>query len=95
MSDDEGMKTGGLTDESVCWGLHQATRELRDHWLKASENSRGGRRSSGNLNIASVGREMKPVSAHTGMEMHNGLLRDADMDEPGPANWVPYAHFGI
>ncbi|KAF2189925.1 hypothetical protein K469DRAFT_519559, partial [Zopfia rhizophila CBS 207.26] len=24
---------GGLTDESVCLGLHKATRKLRDHWL--------------------------------------------------------------
>jgi tetratricopeptide (TPR) repeat protein len=29
----ETMKDGGFTDESVCRGLHRASRELRDRWL--------------------------------------------------------------
>lgn len=30
----EGIRDRGMTDESVCWGLHNATRELRDQWLR-------------------------------------------------------------
>ncbi|KAI3317266.1 CHAT domain-containing protein [Xylariaceae sp. AK1471] len=36
----EAIRDGGLTDESVCRGLHKATIELRDRWLDILENNR-------------------------------------------------------
>ncbi|KAH7018869.1 CHAT domain-containing protein [Ilyonectria destructans] len=33
------MLKGGMTDESVCLGLHKATRELRQQWLDAGRGS--------------------------------------------------------
>ncbi|KAF5618607.1 hypothetical protein F52700_12127 [Fusarium sp. NRRL 52700] len=31
----------GLSDEAVSWGLHRASRELRDKWVKAQKQARG------------------------------------------------------
>jgi tetratricopeptide (TPR) repeat protein len=41
----EGMIDGGMTDDSVCWGLHKAIRELRDRWLDRSTETEVGSRS--------------------------------------------------
>jgi CHAT domain-containing protein len=40
----EGIRDGGMTDESVCHGLHRATRTLRDRWQQSltRRRSRGG-----------------------------------------------------
>jgi hypothetical protein len=35
----EEMIRGGMTDESVCLGLHTATRKLRDSWLGGAHGS--------------------------------------------------------
>lgn len=37
----EGMSAGGMTDESVCRGLHDASRAPRDRWLKIPVKTRG------------------------------------------------------
>ncbi|KAH7129154.1 CHAT domain-containing protein, partial [Dactylonectria macrodidyma] len=33
----QGIKDGGITDESVCWGLHNASRTLRDRWIQGMQ----------------------------------------------------------
>ena len=38
---------GSMTDESVCLGLHKASRELRDSWLSVQANARYRSRSLG------------------------------------------------
>ena len=38
----EGMREGGMTDESVCRGLHNASRSLRDQGLEMLPASEGG-----------------------------------------------------
>jgi len=38
----ETMKKKGFTDDSVCGGLHLATREHRDRWLDDSAQAKGG-----------------------------------------------------
>ncbi|PMD60760.1 uncharacterized protein K444DRAFT_652575 [Hyaloscypha bicolor E] len=40
----EGMRDGGMTDESVCRGLHNASRELRDRWLNTPAGDKHGHR---------------------------------------------------
>ncbi|KAH7000694.1 CHAT domain-containing protein [Ilyonectria destructans] len=35
----QGMRDGGMTDESVCLGLHIAARKLRDNWVDAFRES--------------------------------------------------------
>ncbi|KAL4745229.1 CHAT domain-containing protein [Aspergillus terricola var. indicus] len=39
----EGIREGDMTDDSVCRGLHKATRELRDRWLNNPSKVRRGR----------------------------------------------------
>ena len=92
----EGIRDGGLTDESVRRGLHRACRELRDRWLDSKGAPVGATRTiDSDQSATAVGR----VEAHSGRRD----LRDAEMsddDEPvaqtgGPLYWVPYIHFGV
>lgn len=93
----EGMNDGRMTDESVCRGLHQATRELRDRWLSAPANTRSGHRSVRQGIISWTGNDTETVGVYYRDERYSDLLRDADLDEEetGPANWVPYVHYGV
>ena len=73
----------GMTDDSVCLGLHIATRELRSRWMMENGLGTGHRIREGRRG----GRcPRKPV------------LYDSD-EEDGvrlkPAHWVPYVHFGM
>lgn len=42
----EGMRDRGMSDESVCWSLYRASRELRDCWLSGLSKTKCGSRSS-------------------------------------------------
>ncbi|KAI1327068.1 CHAT domain-containing protein [Xylariaceae sp. FL0255] len=76
------IRDGGMTDESVCWGLHQASRELRDIWKSsvlpgvndASNNIDGG---------ITLPRDVY-LSASDG--------EDEELERS--PYWVPYIHFG-
>ncbi|KAL4958638.1 CHAT domain-containing protein [Aspergillus stella-maris] len=88
-----------MNDESVCQGLHQAAREMRDRWVHAlpalrdlSKPVRNASEYQGDCQIDSVDlggiatlpRDIIPTETDTG-------------DEEGgtQALWVPYVHFGI
>ncbi|KAJ4112150.1 hypothetical protein NW768_011729 [Fusarium equiseti] len=71
----ETIREGGMTDESVCRGLHRATRVMRDDWLNSMEE------------------DDKLALRGEGREARNIIL--CDEDEPAPAYWVPYVHFGV
>jgi hypothetical protein len=82
----EGMRDGAMTDESVCHGLHQASRTLRDQWLE--------------LRHEGEDRSLSPVETFPGSTRHevrkgDHSLRDTGLFDAGPGNWVPYIHFGI
>ena len=92
----ERMKDEGISDESVSSGLHQATRELRDRWLIAPTKSRCEHRSVREAVTSWAGEKAGTMVPRDGDERYGQLLRDADLDEEtGPANWVPYFHFGV
>ena len=92
----ERMKDEGITDKSVSSGLHQATRELRDRWLSALAKSRCEHRLVREAITSWAGNEAGTMVSRDGDERYGQLLRDADLDEErGPANWVPYFHFGV
>ncbi|CAG9982047.1 unnamed protein product [Clonostachys byssicola] len=86
----EGIRDGGMTDDSVCRGLHCASRELRDLWLTSSA-IREGR----------LKHEAVPLSAADGAateeenERGHRLERDISLDERAEAHWIPYVHFGV
>ncbi|CAG9951766.1 unnamed protein product [Clonostachys rosea f. rosea IK726] len=86
----EGIRDGGMTDDSVCRGLHHASRELRDLWLISSAIR--GRR---------LKNEAGPLPAGDGAateeenERGHRLGRDITLDERAEAHWIPYVHFGV
>jgi CHAT domain-containing protein len=82
----EGMRDGRMTDESVCLGLHNAIRKLRNDWVFAKGSRRG-------LNNQSGARD-----AGYGDQRDDRLPRDGvicEDDEEGSLSWVPYIHFGV
>ncbi|KAF9772715.1 hypothetical protein IL306_009564 [Fusarium sp. DS 682] len=88
----EGMRDGSMTDESVCRGLHNATRQLRDRWLNIPINS------VARVEFPLVEDETCGGSASDGDPRHDRLPRDiimCDDDETRPLHWVPYVHFGV
>jgi CHAT domain-containing protein len=94
----EGMRDGGMTDESVCLGLHKATRSLRDRWLNVLAKARRGGRLVRNIDIPVTEDE---TSGRSTDQMDDRLSRDVvlcgDDDDEGrePLHWVPYVHFGV
>jgi CHAT domain-containing protein len=94
----EGIRDRGMTDESVCRGLHKAARELRDRWLsmpvKAKRGSKLGREKDASLGVDEVGAR----SANGGDQRDDRLPRDivsCDDDDKEMGLWVPYVHFGV
>ncbi|KAH7184602.1 CHAT domain-containing protein [Fusarium flagelliforme] len=71
----ETIREGGMTDDSVCRGLHRATRAMRDIWLDSMEED-------GNSALRGEDRKARDIIP-------------CEEDEPAPAYWVPYVHFGI
>ncbi|KAK3370360.1 CHAT domain-containing protein [Podospora didyma] len=98
----EGMRDGGMTDESVCRGLHNATRQLRRRWLDTTTMPI---RAAGRGNNSSATRNMAEEETHgtsgsdEGDRKRRRLLRDVfacdDDEKSGPLLWVPYVHFGV
>ncbi|CCD51204.1 hypothetical protein BofuT4_P085660.1 [Botrytis cinerea T4] len=94
----------GITDESICRGLHEAVRKLRTCWLDGSSEKRRVRKrrqlekdkaslecNQGTRNVSSKERDTR---------LPRSVLED-DSDEGedeksrGPLHWVPYVHFGV
>jgi len=97
----KGMRDGGMTDESVCRGLHKAIRTLRDCWLNMPAEARRGSRSVRGLVVPLVEDETEARSASDGDQRDVRLPRDVtlcdydDSEGTGPLHWVPYVHFGV
>jgi hypothetical protein len=95
----EGIKDGDMDDNSVCRGLHNATRELRDRWLDLLEKAK-----LGNRLVRKAKGKTKARSTSNGGER---LPRDADLSDEDedeckgteslgvPSHWVPYVHYGV
>lgn len=95
----EGMMRGDKADESVCRGLHKATRELRDRWLWQEETAQYQRNEAMNV----------PKGNHAGIWNKDGdkqgeattprdfvlCLEGEDEAASRPMLWVPYVHYGV
>ncbi|KAI8629554.1 TPR-like protein [Xylariaceae sp. FL1651] len=82
----EGIRDGEMTDESVCRGLHHASRTLRDRYLREQFKSQD--RSlplEGPLSGGTSGRELGGAAR----------WRDVNAFDAGPTFWAPYVHFGV
>ncbi|KAF5573692.1 30S ribosomal S17P protein [Fusarium pseudocircinatum] len=87
----EEMLKGDMSDESVCLGVHVATKAKRDQWLDETYGAEkaanpGENRSSEERREVDIERDI--IS----------LDEDDEQGIPGPGNgqlhWVPYVHFG-
>ena len=97
----KGMRDGGMTDESVCRGLHNASKELRDRWINMPVKARRGSR----LVIMVDETLMDETGAKRisdGDQRHDKPPRDVkscddDVEDEGTGSlhWVPYVHFGV
>lgn len=85
----QGMIAGGMTDESVCRGLHDATRELRDRWVSSQSFDESFYRDESDVGSA--------VDEDIGQERGQRDLDEYDDDDSGsgPIHWAPYVHFGV
>ncbi|KAF5580392.1 hypothetical protein FPANT_9348 [Fusarium pseudoanthophilum] len=75
----EVIREGGMTDDSVCRGLHKATRMLRDNWLESLDRKRE--------QLEGAEQDMRDVIPFEDVEG----IRDDHL----PAYWVPYVHYGV
>jgi hypothetical protein len=101
------IKEKGMTDSSVCWGLHRATTELRNRWVAESENTNPDKRSWTKQNLFLNEPQLALADMNNGKQEDGGLSRDVvlwgdeeeDEDEGGKIRaaplWVAYVHFGI
>ncbi|KAF7503722.1 hypothetical protein GJ744_003347 [Endocarpon pusillum] len=97
----EGIRDRGMTDESVCLGLHKASRELRDSWLKSRDMANDRKRRDSTF--VSNEYETGMTNIHDGNNGDSRLPRDGDLcieddqdhEEESPALWIPYVHFGV
>jgi tetratricopeptide (TPR) repeat protein len=97
----EGIRDGGMTDESVRQGLHKATRELRDRWLNGSAKIRRGSESVRKRDTFLVNDGTSVRSANDEDQRGGDLQRKAEVQyksdnvDSGALLWVPYVHFGV
>jgi tetratricopeptide (TPR) repeat protein len=83
----EGMRDGAITDESICRGLHKATRELRNRWLRKANTP---------LTEDRIGAmTVNEGDQHDARLPRKIILCDLDEEEDRPLHWVPYVHFGV
>ncbi|KLP17195.1 uncharacterized protein LW94_2495 [Fusarium fujikuroi] len=77
-----------ISDESICRGLHRATRELRRRWIEKHETSKSVRTApdSDGHDAAkgSLSRSVRDAS----------LIGDTE-NNLGSADWAPYIHYGV
>ncbi|KAL5319062.1 hypothetical protein ACEPPN_014132 [Leptodophora sp. 'Broadleaf-Isolate-01'] len=82
----EGMRDGGMTDESVCRGLHQASRMLRNQYLTVPTETED-RSLPQKVNFSGGMSSEEPKGTQS--------LRDVGVFDAGSAPWAPYVHFGV
>ncbi|KAF4457821.1 TPR domain-containing protein [Fusarium austroafricanum] len=89
----EEIRDGGMTDESVCLGLHKAIRELRRR-LSTVQTNRTSKESpcsnEGSMEARSGGKKDSSDG-----KMSRDILVCNDDEETHLSHWVPYVHFGV
>jgi hypothetical protein len=96
----EAIRDGNMTDESVCWGLHKAIRELRDEWMRSKKAGQptGTIGRSDNLFLnCEAGSSGAGIEVECLEEPPRDIVPcDSDNeDETESPYWVPYVHYGV
>ncbi|EWZ97349.1 hypothetical protein NW765_004281 [Fusarium oxysporum] len=91
----ESMRGSGLSDEGVSWGLHRASRELRDNWVKEQKQGRSSLTRGGTFmrnRNGNVVTEEKYFKDEDGRD----IVSVEEEPEVGERlQWAPYVHFGV
>jgi CHAT domain-containing protein len=91
----ESMRGSGLSDEGVSWGLHRASRELRDNWVKEQKQGRSSLTRGGTFmrnRNGNVVTEEKYFKDEDGRD----IVSVEEEPEVGERlQWTPYVHFGV
>ena len=95
----EGIRDGGMTDESVCRGLHNATLQLRDRWLSTTvdtgRESRSIRKENKFLGEHDSGDRSVSYSDPRDDRLSRDIISCDEEEEAELLHWVPYVHFGV
>jgi hypothetical protein len=101
----QGIRDGGLTDESVCQGLHNATKELRDRWVGTQPDNSGQQKSlkpAIKADLSAGQNETEIQYAGGSDQKRHRLIRNIELCDDDSEdemmvslNWVSYVHFGI
>jgi hypothetical protein len=96
----QGLMDGDMTDDSVCRGLHNATKELRDRWMRMSAEARHGSRSVEQVGVSLPEHKTSVTNTRDGDQGDDRLPRDIvswkdGNEETESLLWVPYVHFGV
>ncbi|KAF4483545.1 hypothetical protein FAGAP_11716 [Fusarium agapanthi] len=89
------MRDLGLSDEGVGWGLHRASRELRDKWVEAQKQmtsslARGSPVVENDISHGVGGKE------NCKDENERDIVSVEEEPEVGEQlQWAPYVHFGV
>ena len=94
------LRGGAMTDKSVCWGLHNATRNLRDRWLRETRNTRHVSRLDREISSTILVNEIQRLILRRTRKPKARLPRKIALDESDNEDdemlpWVPYVHFGV
>lgn len=87
------MANRGITDESVCWGLHKATRELRDRCLNVSQGAKDVSKSIQKAREEHGGDNTGVRDGYKGNARMPWKISESISDKR--MHWVPYVHFGV
>lgn len=87
----ESVRKEDMTDESVCHGLHNAVRELRDRWRDGLIGKTTRRESSLSIRRNEVDKRGLRMKGRRDM-----ILCDSDYDDQQTVSlqWAPYVHYG-
>ncbi|ENH75579.1 hypothetical protein FOC1_g10005553 [Fusarium oxysporum f. sp. cubense race 1] len=78
----------GISDESICQGLHNATRELRRRWIEKHQTLASLRTATSSDNHEAAKRSLSRSVRHA------SLIGSTD-NNLGSADWAPYIHYGV
>jgi hypothetical protein len=96
---EEGMKDGCMTDQSVCRGLHKATREVRKRLLKAKADEELGKPGKPEMGPADPCARIRSTNEgdYEDPKWARDILcvDDGEWADRGLLRWVPYVHYGV
>lgn len=78
----------GISDDSICQGLHKATRELRRRWIEKYETCQ-------NLRTATDSDSHEAAKGSPSRSARDASLIGSTDNNLGSADWAPYIHYGV